>query len=271
MNQLAQNPIGIFDSGVGGLTVASAIHNMLPEESIIYVGDTAHLPYGDKSIESIRTYSQRIASFLLEQNCKLILIACNTASAAAYSVVEKHVGNQAIVIDVINPVVDYIVKKEKIKKVGVIGTKLTINSNTYPAKIKEISSCIDVRSLATPLLVPMIEEGFIFDNISNSIIEAYLSREILKDIDSLVLGCTHYPIIKNQIRKFYNFRVDIIDSSKVVAKYLKDVLSEKNLLNSNNHNVNNRFYVTDYTEMFKNISEMFFEDEVNLEKINLWQ
>ncbi|HJX70751.1 MAG TPA: glutamate racemase [Bacteroidales bacterium] len=269
MIEKSDQPIGIFDSGVGGLTVASAIKRLLPDESLIYFGDTAHLPYGDKSKETVTYYSERIAEYLLVQNCKIIVIACNTASANAYERVVKLVRDRAIVINVIDPVIDHVVERKKISNIGVIGTKGTINSATYEKKITERKSGLCVVSMATPLFVPMIEEGFIFDDISNAIIRSYLSKDQLKDIDTLILGCTHYPIIKNQISKFYNFRVDVIDSSKIVAVYLRDVLLRNHLDNDKN-DPSYSFYVSDYTDFFKTISKLFFEEDIELKKLNFW-
>ena len=261
-------PIGIFDSGVGGLTVAQAIKQILPSESLIYFGDTAHLPYGDKSAESIRYYSKRITEFLLEHNAKVVLIACNTASASAFESLKSEFGNQTILIDVINPVVEYVSRKNY-NKIGVIGTKGTISSGTYEKKIMENSSSTNVVSLATPLLVPMIEEGFIFDDISNAIIRTYLSNEMLEGIQALILGCTHYPIIKNQISKIYNFNVEIIDSARLVSKILRDTLDKNNLLNDSG-TVEDQFFVSDYTPYFEKIARMFFEGEINLCKADIW-
>ena len=266
MKLSAEQPVGIFDSGVGGLTVASAVKNLLPDEKIIYYGDTAHLPYGDKSRDAVKRYSLRIADFLLEKNCKVILIACNTASAAAYEAIKKHVGDRAIVLNVIDPATEFVAQNDKLKKLGVIGTKGTISSGSYTHKIAAKTSSKQVISLATPLLVPMIEEGFVYDEISNAIIHKYLNNSKLKDIDGLILACTHYPIIKNQIRKFYNFKTQIIDSSQVVAKKLKSVLTEYKLLSNSGQN-QHEFYVSDYTEFFKSMAEMFFDDEVNLQVV----
>jgi glutamate racemase len=262
-------PIGIFDSGVGGLTVANAIKQVLPHENIIYYGDTSHLPYGDKSPETIRHYAKGIAEFLLEQNCKVIVIACNSASANAYALVQELAGESIPVLNVIDPVVDYLVKSEY-KHVGVIGTKSTVNSNSYELKIKEKIKGVLVSSMATPLFVPMIEEGFIFDDISNAIIRNYLSRHAIGGVDSLVLGCTHYPIIKNQINKFFNFNIDVIDSSKIVAISLQELLRKNKLLNTSNENILRKFYVSDVTQSFRVISKMFFEEEVDLELNNIW-
>ena len=184
-------PIGIFDSGVGGLTVAHAVQSQLPEEQIIYFGDTFHLPYGDKSGDSVRYYSIRIADFLLEYNCKVLLIACNTASASAYEQVRQHTSGRAIVFNVIDPVVNYLAASRISGKVGVIGTKGTINSGAYQSKLKIQIPGIEVVALSTPLFVPMIEEGFIYDDISNAIIRAYMSHPSLEGINNLILGYLH--------------------------------------------------------------------------------
>lgn len=263
-----EQPIGIFDSGVGGLTVAAAIKQLLPNEQMIYFGDTAHLPYGDKSGDTIVRYSRHIADFLVEKGVKVLLIACNTASAIAYNDLVNYIGNRVHIVNVIDPAVDFITSQYPQEKVGVIGTKGTIRSGTYERKIRERDRGIEVSSLATPLFVPMIEEGFVYDDISNAIIRSYLSHEQLKGIKSLILGCTHYPIIKNQIRKFFNFSVDVVDSANVVATYLKEILDEHQLLNTA-RNPEHIFYVSDYTEYFEAIARMFFEERLNLVKENI--
>ncbi len=271
MSQHEQSdPIGIFDSGLGGLTVASSVVKLLPQEKIIYFGDTAHLPYGDKSAESVRYYAVKISEFLLKHSCKVILIACNTASAVAYNAVKDFVGDKALVIDVISPVINMISKDGNINKPGVIGTKRTIHSSAYQINIASKRPKISIKAMATPLLVPMIEEGFIYDDISNAIIRSYLSRDEIQGIDSLILGCTHYPIIKNQIRKYYDFKVKVIDSSHLAATYLKDNLQEKKLLSTSKKG-EDQFFVSDYSEMFIPISQMFFDDAVKLEKIDFWK
>ncbi|MBK7133153.1 MAG: glutamate racemase [Bacteroidales bacterium] len=265
---MKEQPIGIFDSGVGGLTVAHAIKQILPGESLVYFGDTAHLPYGDKSAESIRFYSQRITEFLLDHNAKVVLIACNSASASAFESLKDRFRDKTILIDVIDPVVEYIGTKN-FSKIGVIGTKRTVSSGTYETKIKEISPSTSVVSVATPLLVPMIEEGFIFDDISNAIIRSYLSNESLAGIQALILGCTHYPIIKNQISKIFNFNVEVVDSARIVAMILRDTLEKNNLLNDKAL-VKDQFFISDYTDYFEKIARMFFEGEINLKKADIW-
>ncbi len=270
MNNEVNRPIGIFDSGLGGLTVAKAVSLALPSENMIYFGDTAHLPYGDKSKETIIQYSTRITKFLVEEQCKVIVIACNSASSNAFDEVVKQAGSKIPVLNVIDPVVDFVIGTDY-NKIGVIGTKSTIDSNTYFEKITNRKKGAFVLSMATPMLVPMIEEGFIFDDISNAIVRNYLSRREISGIDSLILGCTHYPIIKNQISRFFNFEVDIIDSGKIVAESLRILLEKEKLKNTSDVQGEKKFYVSDVTRYFKLISRMFFEEEIELEKLNFWK
>jgi len=266
--KVKKQPVGIFDSGVGGLTVAHAIKQILPGESLVYFGDTAHLPYGDKSAELIKYYSRKITEFLLDHNSKVILVACNSASSSAFDSLKKEFEGKVILLDVINPVVEYL-STRNFNKIGVIGTKRTIISGTYETKVKEKSPATTVVSLATPLLVPMIEEGFIFDDISNAILRTYLSDRTLTGIQALILGCTHYPIIKNQISKIFNFNVEVVDSARLVSVILKDTLEKNNLLNDSGK-VKDQFYISDYTPYFEKIAKMFFEGEINLQKADIW-
>jgi glutamate racemase len=265
----SNNPIGLFDSGVGGLTVAHAISTLLPNEQLYYYGDTAHLPYGDKSKETIVGYSLRIADFLLENNCKLILIACNSASTNAFEEVKEHLKGKAVVLNVVDPVVDFVSEMSDAKSVGVIGTKATIDSESYKLGIQKINPTCNVSSLATPLFVPMIEEGFVFDDISNAIIRSYLSRQELNDIDTLILGCTHYPIIRNQISRYYNFEVNVLDSARIVAEYLKKFLKDNNMLSSSKKG-QDKFFISDQTPAFETIANMFFNEKIHLEKKSIW-
>lgn len=265
---MKEQPIGIFDSGVGGLTVAHAIKQILPFERLIYFGDTAHLPYGDKSAGAITYYSRKITEFLLAHRAKIILIACNSASSSAFDSLNEEFGRETILINVIDPVVDYL-SRSQFHKIGVIGTKRTISSGTYDRKIKERTPGISVVSKATPLLVPMIEEGFIFDDISNAIIRSYLSDNSLSGIEALVLGCTHYPIIKNQIDRFFNFNVQIVDSGRPVSEVLRDTLVRNGLLNDSPNN-KDQFFVSDYTSFFEKIARIFFGGDINLKKTDIW-
>ncbi|MFC2086835.1 glutamate racemase [Bacteroidota bacterium] len=269
MSLKAENPIGIFDSGVGGLTVAHAVKQILPNESIIYFGDTAHLPYGDKSKELITFYSRKITEFFIESSCKSVVIACNTASSYSYEALVDEFSDRVLIIDMVHPVVEYLVEKYDGGEIGIIGTKGTISSRSYVKKISSYLPRNRVKTLATPLLVPMIEEGFVYDDISNAIIRAYLGRKEIQNIKHLILGCTHYPIIKNQIRKFYDFEIEIFDST-IAVNYLKEKLKEKDLLNTTK-NIEDVFYFSDYTEYFEKIAKVFFEKEIKPVKMDIWQ
>ncbi|WP_424964015.1 glutamate racemase [Ekhidna sp.] len=268
----SNQPIGIFDSGIGGLTVARAVKKVLPGESIVYFGDTAHLPYGDKSTAAIQAYSVRIAEMLLKQKCKVILIACNSASSAAYDLVTEYVGRKAKVFDVINPTVDFIRENYQDEKVGLIGTKQTVSAGVYARKIEQLKQNIQFTSLATPLLVPMIEEGIYDDEISRNIIGKYLNDPLLEGIRSLILGCTHYPIIKEEIRTHYtqqNKEIEIIDSAETVALALKSFLEYHQLISKESAG-SDQFLVSDFTESFEHTTKTFFGKEVHLEQIPIW-
>jgi glutamate racemase len=266
----AEKPIGIFDSGIGGLTVANAIQNVLPNESLIYFGDTEHLPYGEKSPEAILHYSLRIADFLLEHNCKIIVIACNTASSIAYEAVKDHLKGKALTFDVINPVTKNVASKYSNSKIGVIATKATIKSDVYSQKIKQLNSSLEVASLATPLLVPMIEEGFYNNKISKAVIASYLEKAKLKNIKALILACTHFPLIKPEIEDFYKGKVDIVNSAEIVADHIKEKLIEFNL-STTKKTRKCEFYVSDYTKSFEESTRFFFKGKINLKYYPLWE
>ncbi|WP_109833143.1 glutamate racemase [Reichenbachiella versicolor] len=267
---MKKSPIGIFDSGTGGLTVAKAVKKELPNEDIIYFGDTAHLPYGDKSATTIQSYSIKITNVLLERGCKVILIACNSASAAAYELVKEYVGSKALVLNVIDPVIEILENSYQTKKVGLIGTLQTVNSEVFPSKIKQKSLDVDLASLATPLLVPMIEEGFIHNSISYEIIAQYLGDERFKEIDGLILGCTHYPIIKSDLDEHYQGTVRMIDSAEAVAHSLRNQLEKLNLLNEKEDG-EDQFLVSDFTPAFQKAANLFFNREITLERYPLWE
>ena len=271
MGLIASSPIGIFDSGIGGLTVAHAIKKLLPSEQIIYFGDTAHLPYGDKSAAAVQAYSIKITDLLIQRGCKVIVIACNTASAASNDLLKEYTASRAKVINVIDPMVEMVASKTKNGRIGVIGTKGTVQSSVYKRKLKRLNESLLVREMATPLLVPMIEEGFIHNRISGEIIKNYLTNKVLDDISDLILGCTHYPLIKEDIESYYHGQVQVHDSSVVTAQYLADYLEANNLLNSTGKNEIDHFYVSDYTEEFENSANHFFGNEVNLEAYKLWE
>lgn len=263
-NLSPKQPIGIFDSGVGGLTVAKEIKRLLPQENLIYFGDTKNLPYGEKSREAIVGYATNITRFLLEKDCKAIVIACNSATANALKEVLELVSGKVPVIDVINPVAEK-VAFEIHNNVGVIATKATVNSGLYKKSIRKHNKYITVSELATPLLVPAIEEGFKNHPITHAIIYNYLSNNKLKNIETLILGCTHYPLLIDEVRQYYGTRVRVIDSPSIVANQLKHILEQNHLLNEGNPNPEYYFYLSDLTKNFEKISKKFFGKAINLE------
>lgn len=263
-------PIGIFDSGIGGLTVANAIIQHLPNEEIVYFGDTKHLPYGDKSPSAIFGYSEKIADYLIEtKKCKAIVIACNTASSIAYQHLRDKYKGLLPIVSVIDPIIEAIVNDNDIKKVGLIATKATISSGVYQEKLQRRKPSIEYRALATPLLVPMIEEGFYNNNISHSLIENYLSHTELQGIDALILGCTHYFIIRNEINEFYKHQVKLFDSTKIVAEKLHQILEKEHLLAPSRNETSHQFLVSDYTESFARTAQLFYQGNVPLELVQI--
>ena len=265
---MSSNPIGIFDSGIGGLTIANAIKEKLPNENIIYFGDTKHLPYGEKSETAIRDYSLKIAKYLEKKKCKIIIIACNSASSVAFDHISKEISSIPI-YNVIDPVVNTLCDKFENKKIGVIGTKATINSGIYQEKIKNKTSS-KVFSLDTPLLAPMIEEGFFNQEISMSIIKKYLDNKLIKNIDTLILACTHYPLIKKQITEYYNNKVKVIDSSSITADYIKAELQKKKITNKH-IKTNYKFIVSNLTESFSKSATYFFREKITLKEVDIWK
>lgn len=257
---MKNDPIGIFDSGIGGLTVAKAISELLPSEDLLYFGDTLHLPYGEKSLESIKRYSLEITHFLLQQNVKSIVIACNSASAAAYENVVEAAG-EIPVINVIDPMADYINQNFLDKKVGVVGTKATIGSGIYPSKI---NSNIEVVSKATPLLAYMIEEGFLHDEVSKLVISSYLSAGDMDKLDALILGCTHYPLIHSDFEAVLGEQTKVIDSSTIVAQELRAILQTKRLLNDTKATGEKTYFVSDLTSSFQEMANTFMGQHLEL-------
>ncbi|KAB2813620.1 glutamate racemase [Phaeocystidibacter luteus] len=266
---LVKNPIGIFDSGVGGLTVAKAIRELLPAEDIIYFGDTAHLPYGEKSSEAIKSYSLGIAEFLVASGAKAIVIACNSASSVATDVLKEKYEPKIPIINVIDPVVDAI--PENTNTIGVIGTRATITSNVYQEKITGKSATLDIRAMATPLFVPVIEEGLESSEIARKTAEHYLGLESMKGIDTLIPGCTHYPLLTQLFRDILGADVQLMNTPVIVAEYAHHVLQEANLLNAEESLGTSKFFVSDYTPTFERISRHFFHDSIHLEEYELWK
>lgn len=262
---MAKLKIGIFDSGIGGLTVAKAIKSEMPKASLVYFGDTAHLPYGDKSPASIRHYSAKITQFLLSHHCNALVIACNTASAHAFKTVKDIAGPDFPVFNVIDPVVETIATQFTDKKVGVIGTKGTIKTRVYPNRIKKANPKVKVASKSTPLLAPMIEEGFFNNTISRAVIGSYLGAKELKNIHALVLGCTHYPLIQKEVSEFFDGQVNVIDSASVVAKHVKSSLRKRPSETDEDY-----FFVSDYTKAFEESTQTFFGNSIHLDEVRIF-
>ncbi len=264
----ANQPIGIFDSGIGGLTVANAIIHKLPQEEIIYFGDTAHVPYGDKSADAIRYYCLRIAKFLLEKNCKMIVVACNSASSVGYHVLTDFFKGQALFVNVVDPLVEAAAARPY-SKVGVIATKATIQSDIYRRQLLSRVPIMDVFSLATPLLAPMIEEGYVTNDISQVILENYLTNPGFDGIEAMLLACTHYPLIHKNIEAFFNNKVKVLDATEVVADEVYDRLARYQLLNDQKRQCH-QFFVSDYSPSFEETTRIFYKEDIQLEQCNLW-
>lgn len=263
-----KQPIGVFDSGIGGLTVANAINTHLPNEEIIYFGDTAHLPYGDKSADAIRYYCLKIVKFLLERNCKMIVIACNSASSAAYDVLVDFFPGAAIFVNVVDPLVESVVTKEY-KKVGIIATKATIRSDVYQRKLREQQPHLQVVALPTPLLAPMIEEGYFHNKVSQVLIETYLSNKKFAGIEALLLACTHYPLIRTDIENYLGKGIEVLDSTLVTVKAIETKLGKQDLLNNKKDN-EHQFFVSDYTQSFEETTRLFYNEHLQLDHYAIW-
>ena len=261
---IERRPIGIFDSGIGGLTVARAIYDLLPNESLLYFGDTAHLPYGEKSPELIRRYSSRITQHLVESGCKAIVVACNSASSNAIEAIVKAAGPNMPVIDMVTPVIRSISAEDGCQSVGLIGTRATIASGLYGETMNQLNSNITLVSRATPLLASAIEEGFFNDSIPGAVLEAYFADDSFKNIDSMILGCTHYPLVRENVQALLPKGVNVIDSPKIIAQELKRVLTE----NAYPYTPEHKFQVSDLTENFRCSAHYFFGSDINLEEVS---
>lgn len=255
MNNNNLNSIGVFDSGIGGLTVVKSIMERLPNENIIYFGDTARVPYGIKSKYTIEKFTTQIVEFLLKNNVKILVIACNTISAVAKNKVIQLAKNIPV-IEVISCGAKEAVKVTKNNIIGVIATPTTINSNAYAIAISKENKKSVIISQACPLLVPLVEEGWVHNEIARLTIKEYLKPIIAENIDTLVLGCTHYPLLKPLIKEEISNNIKIIDSAITTANQVYITLDKLNLLNKNIQ-PNYKFYVSDIPVKFQTIAERF--------------
>ena len=245
-------PIGVFDSGIGGLTVVSALHRLLPNEQIFYLGDTARVPYGGKSAATVERYSLEIAAMLLEENCKAIVVACNTASALALPRLEETLS--VPVLGVISPGARAAVAATRNKHVGVIGTRATIKSGAYERALRSLDSEVQTTALACPLLVPLIEEGWLQNEITDHVIKRYLDPLVQKKVDTLVLGCTHYPLLRDAILRFLGERVQLVDSAENCALAVRELLVQHGLSAPQNNRGNLEVALTDQPDAFLQIA-----------------
>lgn len=256
--------IGVFDSGVGGLTVVKELIRQLPCEDIIYFGDTARVPYGTKSKETIIRFSIENILFLLKQDVKLICVACNTVSSVALPVIKNHF--RVPIVGVITPGVREAVYATQNKRIGVIGTRSTIKSQTYESQIKQLDSKIKILSVACPLFVPFVEEDWIRGEIILEVARTYLKP--LKDarVDTVILGCTHYPLLKPVIKQALGENVTLIDSAKQTITEVKKILAAEGLLNRGRRG-KHKFYVSDNPEWFSGLAKRFLGEPVDNAKM----
>lgn len=260
-------PIGVFDSGLGGLTLVHQIQKLLPNERIIYLGDTARVPYGTRSEAIIKKFSLQNATFLANKDVKCIVVACNTASAVARDYIERKISLP--VIDVITPINEYVDFK-KLSFVGVIGTRATINSGAYEKVIQRESQNTRIFAKSCPLLVPLIEAGETRGKILNLVIAKYLKDLKNKKLDCLILGCTHYPLIKNSIRAYMG-PVKLIDPAFAAAVRLKKFLNEFKMESSSKEKGGHLYFVTDVASDFQKAAEMFMSNKLEglVQKVDL--
>ncbi len=253
-------PIGVFDSGVGGLTVAKEIMNQLPGERIIYFGDTARVPYGNKSKETVTTYSKQITQFLLSQKVKAIVVACNTASAFALETVQQEVS--VPMVGVVKPGARTAAVTTRNGRIGVIGTEGTVNSGLYRLYLQKLQPNLQVFGKACPLFVPLVEEGWCDDEITKQVAERYLGELLEQQVDTIVLGCTHYPLLRGVIAETVGASVTLVNPAYETARELRNLLEKKDLLSTREQANDHRFYVSDGAEKFRQFANSILPCEM---------
>ncbi len=260
-------PIGVFDSGVGGLTVAREIMRQIPNERIVYFGDTARVPYGSKSKDNIIKFSRQIIRFLQTENVKAIVIACNTASALALDEMQQEF--DLPILGVVKPGAKVAVETTANKRIGLIGTEANIRSGVYTRYIKSLDDEAKVFEKACPLFVPRVEEGWLHDDITLQVASRYLEELKEKDIDTLIMGCTHYPLIRSTIRKVMGDKVNLVNPAYETAIELKNLLERDNLANKcdvDSPSSMYRFYVSDAEEKFKLFANSILPFDITMTK-----
>ncbi|GAW68036.1 glutamate racemase [Geoanaerobacter pelophilus] len=267
---MAWKAIGIFDSGVGGLTVLKEVVRALPQEDTIYLGDTARVPYGTKSPETVVRYSRQIARYLLNRDIKLLVVACNTASAVALSALQQEFSIP--IVGVIEPGARAAAAATKTGKVGVIGTAATVASSAYTKAIKRINPDIEVVNRACPLFVPLAEEGWVDNEVARLTAGIYLEDLKKHGVDTLVLGCTHYPILKEVIAEVMGPQVTLVDSAEQTALTVAGILAEQGLLRPRGERGNHHYYVTDIPAGFIRVGNRFLGGDLgDVYQVNLEQ
>lgn len=262
------NPIGFFDSGIGGLTVVKSVIELLPNENIVYFGDTARVPYGSKSNDTVIEYTLQAANFLLRKNIKLLVVACNTASSVALKELKRFL--TIPVIGMIEPGSKMALQETKRGIIGVIGTRSTINNKAYSNEIKKLNPKVKVIEKACPLFVPLAEEGWIDHKATELIAKDYLTELREKKIDTLVLACTHYPILSGVIQKVIGKNVKLVHSGDPAAKIIEEYLNGRGLRNNSNHLGKREFYVSDVPTKFHEVAERFLGTKItHLHKVEL--
>jgi glutamate racemase len=269
MNNHSQEAIGVFDSGLGGLTVVKELIRHLPNERIVYFGDTARVPYGTKSGETIIRYSREIVRVLLKHKVKMVVVACNTASSLALDVLKKEF--DLPILGVIEPGVRKAVDVTRNKKVGIIATSSTVKSGKYAAKIAQLNKNIAVTSRACPLFVPLVEEGWFDHAVTYQVARQYLGDMKKNKIDTLILGCTHYPLLKGVLRNVMGANVQLVDSAREVALQVKELLTKARLLRTRPGPCRHMFIVSDEPEHFRRLGLRFLGEGVkNVRRSNLY-
>ena len=263
----SNNSIAIFDSGLGGLTVLKVLKEKFKNESFIYFGDTAHVPYGNKSAETVIRYSKNILNFLITKNIKAVIIACNTASALAHHILSKEYNIP--IFDVVQPSVLYSDKISKTRNIGVIGTSSTIAAKAYTKSFQLINSDCNIIEVACPLFVPLIEEGWNNSKIAKEISLHYLNIFNNTNIDVLILGCTHYPIMQNIIQQSISSNIKLILSGNTVGEMLEIYFKKHNYHKQSNQNIPTQFYVTDCSEKFVELGNKLLNEKIiNIKQIS---
>lgn len=259
----ASRPIGVFDSGVGGLTVVKELQRLLPNERIIYFGDTGRVPYGNKSRETIIHYSLQVAYFLMKKKIKMLVVACNTASSVSLPTLKRHF--HIPVIGVIEPGAKSAIENTSSNNVGVIGTLGTVRSNAYKKALKKIKRSVNVYQDPCPLFVHLAEDGWNKNKIARMIADEYLRPLKGKSIDTLILGCTHYPLLKDVIQSSVGKKVQLIDSGRETAREVQRILEKKKMVNTHKPNPKQHtiFYVSDFPHKFKEVSQRFLSKKLD--------